>query len=755
MARQAQGKGWGRRFRRLLVWSAAGWVLIWYGLPWCFPWPEALSKPPPASPSITDRHGVPLRRLLAGGQRANAPLPLERIPQALIRATMAAEDKRFRSHGGVDLLALARAVRDTVVAQRAVSGASTITQQLVKLAQPQPRTLWTKLVEAMTARRVEMTWSKDRIMEEYLNRLSYGSMAAGCGSAALTFLDKPLEDCSMAECALLAGLPQAPARLSPWRHPDAARRRQVWVLERLRALGWISEEEAARAAEEKLKLEHGLAGFRAPHFVDYVLERHPEWTGDAPLQTTLDLEVQQVCEDAIRSRLALLVNQHVNHAAAVVMDNVTGEVLAMTGSPDYRAAQVNGATARRSPGSALKPFTYLLALQQGWSPATILPDLPVEYMTETGLYRPGNYNHRAAGPVSLRVALACSLNLAAVRLLRECGGAAVLRELLRACGINTLTKPAAHYGLGLTIGSGEVTLLGLTGAYSVLARLGTWLPPQVLTAAPRQAASRIADPDACWLLADVLSDAGARVRTFGAGPALRLPFRVAVKTGTSSDYRDNWTVGYTPRYTVGVWAGNFDGTPMRGVSGVTGAAPIFRDIFSWLESRHPLAWYEQPQSIVGVQIDPLTGLRMPMKWREQREAAEDFFRADDLPGEPGIHAYDETGRVLLPRAYAAWLAGPDNWLGQTAAITTQPPPPEECRIISPLGGTVLYLDPDLPGGGSLLPLRSAGVDEPEWSSKTLTIRGRTAVLTPGRHEISLRDPESGLTRSTWVEVRKL
>lgn len=755
---------WLRRLRRWLLALVAVWLLVWYALPWCFPWPEELNSPPVAAASFTDRNGAPLRRLLTGDRRAGAPLPLNEIPPQLVLATLAAEDQRFRSHGGVDWLATLRAARDSLTAGRSVSGASTLTQQLVKIVHPRPRTPGTKLVEIFTARRIEMTWDKDQILTTYLNRLGYGSFTSGCSGASWTFFDKPLADCSLAECAFLAGLPQAPGRLSPWRNPAGAKKRQEWVLGRLKSLEWITPDEYARAMAEPLRTVRKSSSFRAPHFVDMVLAAEPEEpAAGTTLTTTLDLAIQEQCERCVQDRLTRLSSHNVHHAAVVVLDNATGEVLAMVGSPDYTSSnsgQVNGATARRSPGSALKPFTYLLAFQGGMSPASVVPDLPVEFMTPTGIYRPENYNHRAAGPVSLRQALANSLNLSAVRILQQHGGVNALVDALQSCGITTLTRKPDDYGLGLTIGGGEVTLLELTNAYACLARMGTHRPAVLRRGLPGVPEVRVFDPAACWLLADVMADNDARQRSFGMDSALRLPFPVAVKTGTSTDYRDNWTIGFNARFTVGVWVGNFDNSPMRGVSGVTGAAPIFRDIFTWLDARWPTPWFPMPPEVIEVEVDPLTGKTRPPSLAGRRPAVVEKFLRELAPDKtPDPSAYDDEGRVLLPRDYAAWLAGPDNWLG-SAAVATDKAAAGTLRILSPVPGASILLDPDLPDGGRRLPLRcSAPPAEVEWSCDTLKIeitpRGATAHLERGPHVIKLRHRGTGDMLEAAITVRGL
>ena len=753
-----------RHLRRRWRWAGAAFLSLglvaYFALPWAVSWPGALSRPVPSGVRLTDRQGIPLRRLLSEGRRAGGTVPLGEIPQTLIEATLAAEDQRFFSHGGIDPLALGRAMRDGLQARRRVSGASTVTQQLVKLAHPRPRTWLTKLQEMLTARRVEMTWSKERILEEYFARLEYGNLHRGPAAAAAGYFGKPLADCSLAECAFLAGLPQAPSRFNPWRDPAKAIQRQKWILERLRALQRMDNATLDRALAEPLRLRRHFGAFSAPHFADLLLERTDQTPpADGDWATSLDLNLQHICERSIADRLNRLSGRNVTQAAAVVIYNETGEVRALVGSRDYTgqdAGQVNGATARRSPGSALKPFTYLLALSRDLGPASILPDLPVEYMTTTGLYRPQNYNHRAAGPVSLRLALANSLNLSAVRVLENYGGAAALIASLQAAGLTTLTRPAADYGLGLTIGGGEVTLLELTAAYSNLARLGTVRPVRFTPADSAVAEQRIFDPDACWLLADILSDNEARARNFGTTSALRLPFPCAVKTGTSTDYRDNWAVGYNAAFTVGVWVGNFDNSPMHGVSGVTGAAPIFRDIFSWLDARWPAPWYGKPASIVDREVDPLTGFPRPVAVAGGRPVVLEKFRRDLAPNHAEPDQYDAVGRVILPPEYGAWLAGPDNYLGTAAVARNRKSSDAAWRILSPLPGTTLLLDPDLPQGGRALILR---VNPPTpgviWTSPTLKIEHHTAWLVPGRHELTVRDPANGREAATYVEVRRL
>ena len=389
---------------------------------------------------------------------------------------------------------------------------------------------------------------------------------------------------------------------------------------------------------------------------------------------------------------------------------------------------------------------------------------PIEFMTPTGLYTPENYDRHFYGPVSYREALANSLNISAVRVLERVGGPAALHSMLKTLGFSTLDKPPEHYGLGLTIGNAEVRLLELANAYACLARLGEWRP-WVLRAADENSAVPGAarfDRAACWLLADILSDPQARARCFGLDSPLRLSFPVAAKTGTSTDFRDNWCVGFTPEFTVGVWVGNFDRCPMNQVSGVSGAAPIWREIIQWLERRRGVTWFERPDLVVEAEVDPLTGERVPSELMPRRPTVTEKFTAASVPLVAPADRYDALARVVLPREYHRWLRSGDNWLGAqavagTAAARDRGHP---FKIVSPLAGSTLILDPDLPGGGLKLPLRANDPSAPaQWSSDTLEIEheGDSAIarLTVGRHEIRAFDPATGSTAKATITVRSL
>jgi penicillin-binding protein 1C len=717
--------------------------------------PESLRTAPAAGIRFTDRHGAVLREALVEGGRFTDPISIDRLPRNLLAATVSAEDKRFWSHHGIDPLAITRAFFRGVARARFFSGASTISQQLIKIAQPRPRTLGSKLIEAAQAVRLEERWSKRQILEAYLERLDYGNTRIGITAAANYYFGKPPNDLSLAESAFLAGLPQAPSRFDPRRHLARALQRQRWVLQRMEKDRLITPDEQARAEEEAIQLVFCPSPFDAPHFVDLV-RQHRHLAAGSLEQTTLDLELTDFCRRSLEHHLAKLRDQEVTNGAVVVIENRTGNVLALVGSENYSAqqdGQVNGAWAARSPGSALKPFTYLLALEEGATPATVLADVPVAFATPTGIYRPENYNRSFSGPVRLRMALANSLNIPAVRLLAAVGGPAALQSLLGQCGITTLDRPPARYGLGLTIGNANVRLLELVNAYAALARLGGFRPHRLLENDPMAAPKRIGNAGACYLIADILNDNTARALTFGSDSWLRFDFPVAVKTGTSTSFRDNWAIGYTPEFTAGVWVGNFDGRAMHQVSGVSGAAPVLHEVLTRVHQEFATSWYPRPRGVIEENIHPLTGKLVSPN---SMEAVKEKFLAGARPEAESPNDYDAHGRIKLGPEYRDWLtSNPTSSLGQFSCSNLKS---EVLSVVSPLPGTVYYLDPDLPQSDELA-LKTNAVGAVVWQSPTLQCVARAgetlAHLREGRHQIILRNPKTGAQAETWIVVKAL
>lgn len=781
-----------RRVAFLLLASGLALFAGWLALR-LVPLPEALFTGPPSELEFVDRNGQPLRAVRPENSPFARSVTYADVPRPLIEATLAAEDQRFWSHHGVDFRASFRALWQLARYRHIVSGGSTITQQLIKLVQPRPRTIRTKMIEALQALRLEQVWDKQRILSEYLNRLDYGNFNRGATIAGEFYFAKPLRELSPAECALLASLPQAPSRLNPYRYPDRVHKRQQWVLNRMYAAGWLSDEELARALNERPTLTPPHRIFEAPHFIDLLLATQRIESSEVnPLnknsrssgpvnRTTLDLNLNHFAESALREHLGVVLAQHVSNGAVVILDNHTGDVLALVGSEDYfspASGQVNAAWAPRSPGSALKPFTYLLALERGATPATVVADIPTEFVTATGLFAPVNYNRHCYGPVRYRIALANSLNISAVKVLESIGGPEPLQHLLQQCGLSTLNRLPNEYGLGLTIGNADVRLLELVNAYACLARLGEYKPYRLLAnpEPPSSFASslgvqcsmfdvqcskvhgeRVMDSTAAYLIADILSDNDSRTLAFGAESALRFDFPVACKTGTSSDFRDNWAFGYTPEFTVGVWIGNSDGSPMQHISGVTGAAPILHDLFNHLHQLYGTTWYAQPTNIVECWIQPISGKRLTESSADP-SAIKEKFLIDHLPPVETPDDYEilspSKRAVRLGNDYRDWFASQDNWLGTSAVLREKDNP---LRIVFPPPGTIVYLDPDLPEQGSRLFLRATGPPGIQWHSDSLSLttagNREVALLTEGHHQLTARDPISGAEAETWLDVR--
>ena len=788
--------------RRVFVIAAAGSaaiaVFFYVVVPLFFSLPEGIGKETETAIVFTDRKGEPLRRLLnSEGLRTDPDVEFRELPDVLIEATLAAEDQRFFSHGGIDFRAVGRALWQAGTEKRFVSGASTISQQLIKLSSPPAkRNLVTKGVEMAKARKLEMFWGKDDILTAYFNRLPYGNQLVGCKSAARRYFAKPVGDLSLAESALLAAIPNRPGDLNPWRNFDAAKRRQEWILYQMLKAGSISDEQYRSALQEPIDLQTSRGNvYHAPHFLDLVQGEAEAgvslFNEGAEIRTSLDLKLQQVIESQVASHLSRIDLTRGNletgdlNAAVVVVENETGEVLALTGSRSYfdeTSGQINGAWTPRSAGSTLKPFTYLLALEKGYTAASVLPDLPVEYAGPSGSFRPVNYDRKYRGPVSLRRALATSLNVPAVRLLNELGGPRVLHRLLRdELRLRNLAGDGGSYGLGLTIGNAEVRLLELTNAYACLARLGVWKPYRfypldplgsktqqgAIGGAQESETRRVFSPETCWIINDILSDNEARSAAFGVHSALRCSFRVAAKTGTSTDFRDSWAVGYTPQHTVGVWVGRFNNRPLpMHLTGAVGAGSIFHDIMEYLYERNTPQWYHRPDSIVERDVDEISGKLVNRSLESTpRKVNREVFSAASLPELALAGDYSIQGKTRLPIQYESWFLSESNGIGNWCEVKLEEVEAGEegpkFEIVSPKDGTTIYLDSDLPFGGKRVQLRVEGIPKNgvRWSSDTLLVKkfGNRdwLILTPGSHRVKAVDVISGNSQVTQIVVEAL
>lgn len=682
------------------------------------PLPAGLtSRWPDASLTIEDRHGLPLRTTRAPDGRDVRWMPLAEIDPDVLRAFVALEDRRFYEHGGVDLRAVARAARDNLHAGRIVSGASTITMQTARLLVPMPRGWVGKAREALWALRLERHLSKQQILEQYLNRLPLGQGATGVAAAAALYFDAAASDLSLAQAALLAGLAHAPSADNPFVSRTRAVERRRLVLKRLQREAYVTETDLARATAEPLAAVGRGRPFLAPHFTTRVLLRAD--SAPAPpggvWRTSLDLALQTALEAEVHHAVRTLASRGVQHGALVALDNVTGEILAWVGSPDFwadTAGQVDMVVSRRQPGSALKPFLYALALERGYTPASVLPDVASTYDTPTGPYRPRNYDRVFHGPVRVREALASSFNVPAVELANRLGPSPFLRTL-RAAGFASLDRGADHYGIGLALGNGDVTLLEVANAYRVLANLGVWRPVSwepAASAAPGAAPERrVVSAPAAALILDILSDPAARVPGFGLVTPFDFPFPAAVKTGTSRNFTDNWAVAVTQRFTIAVWVGNFSGRPMEGVSGVSGAGPLLQRAVLMTARRHAPGVFATPDELgaVPIEICPLSGMRpgaycpRGVEWLAPGTAPTDTC---------SWHRHD--GTVVLPPRYAEWAAhhaADPAWDGTREAVRAAlGDPGRRFRITAPQDGDRYAVPPGVDPHYATIGLRAAG-----------------------------------------------
>lgn len=534
---------------------------------------------------IVDRHGELLRELPTDHGRRGRPLVLADMGERLVQATLTSEDRDFFAHDGVDRAAILRAIEQNVTHVQFVSGASTVTQQLVKLLDtrgvPGPRTADVKLREAARAQNLEEVLGKDEILVEYMNRLPYGHGLVGPEVAAWAYFGVHARDLSWAQAAMLAILPRAPSFLDPYEHMDRVRLRQRALLSAMHDEGVLTEQDLARALAEPLEVRTIEHPWHAPHLVQTLVaeERLPD---HGLVRTTLDLRLQDDVEGLVRTHVAQIVDKGASNAAVIVIDNATGDVLAWIGSADHDdetiAGQVDMVRSRRQPGSTLKPFVYAAALASGHTGSELAADVPTEFVESGGrVYAPANFDGRYVGPIPLREALAVSLNVPMVRLAAELGAEPVL-ALLHRLGFASLDRSADHYGLAIALGTGEVELRELAVAYLALARGGAAIPLRYSATDPDATPTQVIEPAIAAAVTEALADPLARVRLLRGRSPFEIGFPVAIKTGTSSGYRDAWTVGYTAERTVAVWVGNASGEAMAGLTGAGAAGPLFADV---------------------------------------------------------------------------------------------------------------------------------------------------------------------------------
>jgi len=641
--------------------------------------------------------------------RESYPVRLRDMGEWLPIATVGIEDARFWKHHGVDFRAAAGAALRNLRNGRVISGASTITQQVIKISsQRDGRTLLGKLHGALAALKLERNWDKKRILEAYLNRLDYGNRRVGPEAAAKAYFGKPARELSLSQAIFLAGLPQSPARLNPWKNPDAALARYRRNIRRLAEVGLLPPE----AAMESLLRNPPSIGKHGPpseasQFVELARDRYLAnakrigGTAAGQLATSLDLDLQRLATRALREHLSATAALGVGDAAVVVIENSTGAVRALACAGHPMRASLNSAIEPRSCGSTLKPFLYLAAIdQRKLTAASLLPDTPDAIAEEYRDYDPQNYSKRYLGPVRVREALGSSLNVPAVFALSR-NGARETFEYLRTWGLN-FPGSFDSYGAGFILGNAPVRLLELAGAYAALARGGEVRMPK-LTAKDPAEGRRLASAEACAIIADMLCDNRARMAGFGTSSPLNLPERTAVKTGTSSGFRDGWCVGFNRNHTVAAWAGNLDGRPMGELLAVRSAAPLWAAIMRSLYAAGDRPWpqLEESTSLHAVEIAAETGL-LP---RPNEAVIREWFLPGTEPVDQASALYVD-GVLQLPPEYVAWCAGPQNRLGATAHT-------KALKILFPKDGATFSYNPAMSKAQQMLPLQSSW-PECEW-----------------------------------------
>ncbi len=749
---------------------------------------------PSSGPLVLDRQDRVLFLGLAPDGSRGVKLPPGPLPPLVTAAFVAAEDQRFWQHPGVDPVAVVRAALSNLRAGRVVSGASTITQQLARLTYPGPRTWSRKVVEMCRSLRLEAALKKEEILRLYLDRVPQGNNLTGVETAALAYFGRSAANLSPSEAAMLASLAKAPGRLNPLgRHKKRLLARRDWVLSRMAALGFLSEQEMKTAQGEPIRLS-GVAGHRpgfpflAPHFVNLVLAAGAKGKEVGTVRTTLNLTLQRQVEQILLSQAGRLRAGGARQAAAVILDNRGPEVLALAGSLRYGpkdGGYNNGAAAWRSPGSALKPFLYALALDRGFTSASIIEDTERRYRIPGGEFFPANFDRVANGPVSFREALGNSLNLAAVRLLNLVGQERYYETLNRLHLINRQDRGPEYYGLGLVVGNPEVSLLQMATAYTCLANGGIYRPLRLRLDQPSGEETAVFSEQAAFIVSDILADPLARSRAFGGAPSMNPPFHLSIKTGTSTRYRDCWSAAYCPRYTIAVWVGNFDGRPTAQQSGATVAAPIMADLAAVLFAAAPPEPCLRPEGVSRVPVCAFSGMRPGPGCLFQ---VEEFFVSGTEPERECTYHRPHSPWHRLDTAYAGWLqeryekgtegrfrlAGFDPNLSRVFRPESSSPRPTSTRtppvIPDPRGGSRINIVYPLAGDSFLLAPRDEGV---EVTLKALCrnrmrqvswfVDGRevgtvgppyrlTVTLARGRHHLTALGPD-GLGDSVEVSVQ--
>lgn len=704
---------------------------------------ELLDKSAATSMTVSDANGLVLRQEATSAGLRERWVPLDKISRHLIDATLASEDGDFYDHAGVDWSAMVRSAYLNVTRGGADFGGSTITMQLVRLTAGTTRTLRGKLHQMVLAGRLERALGKREILEQYLNRIYYGNGAWGAEQAARVYFGKSAAELSVGEAAMLAVIPRGPHYYDPFAHSGRALERRAHILELMEEGGYISPFERGLAMRVPLDLDKMRPHFRAPHFVELVKERLPEeMLQGATVKTTLDWALQRNVEVALRNHIDKVGHRNISQASVVVLRNSDGAILAMVGSRDYEDSAANGAfdgvTARLRPGSTLKPFVYGAAIERGDTPATIAEDV----VLPEDAHQFYSKDVKSHGFARYREALAGSYNLSAVHTLQRVGVAPVLAKL-RAAGLATLDRPDSAYDWGLAIGHAEVRLLDLASAFTLFARGGVPIAPRAIERAvvvggtpwsePVTERPRVFSEEVSYLVWDMLRDPDARKPMFGDRVPLDMPFPIALKTGTTKAYTDLWAIGTTREYTVGVWAGNFDGSPTHHVMSTEGATPLLRATYAAVAARfgNPTA-PPRPETVVSADICPLSGKR-PGPHCEHRKR--ELFVAGHVPEETCDWHQLVCGAptIVYPQGVRGWAK---HYGRVPRSACAKEATSGRVAITYPVDGARFMLEPYRAAESQRPPMNAV----PHGAKLTWTIDGQPAerwVPTPGEHRLAV------------------
>ena len=698
----------------------------------------------PVKLQVLDRVGTPLSYTFTGELNTTSYMPLHEIPSLLQQACIEAEDHRFFEHSGVDWFARVHAVWQNIKALRVVRGASTISEQVVRIVHPRPRSLWARLLEGFEAQELEERFSKADILEFYLNQVPFAGNRRGIAQAARYFWDRDIDTLTEREQVSLIVMIRAPEKLNLYRDPTGINSRVSGLAQRLIARGQLEPTTLEQIESEITPVRRETVSVHAEHFVRYAQSFAINSNSAAPILSTLDAGIQSSVQAILEARLNDLRSKHATDGAVLVVDNRSAEILAWVNAGGFTqtdTSQIDAIITDRQPGSTLKPFLYALAIARGWSAATILSDSPLVEPVGTGLHVYRNYSRMHYGDIALRDALGNSLNIPAIRTIQFTGKGEFL-DLLHSLGFVSLTQPVEFYGEGLALGNGEVSLLELVRAYLTLAHRGVYRPLVATrnhsTNRPAKAV-RVFDTETTSIIGHILSDPLARRREFGSDGLLNFPIQTAVKTGTSNDYRDAWAIGFSDNFTVGVWMGNHDRTPMSAISGARGPALVLRSVFASLEqTREDRGLYLSPRLkylAVCSKSGKLPSAHCP--------AVTELFAPGSEPLEPCLHSHD-LAESPANETYSAPLSA-------------------AAHIVIPTPGLHLAMDPRVPDSQEALGFELASdqpLQEVQWFVNGASVHqgGPEAArylwpLAVGKHRVKARIRLKGA--SDYVEAAEV